>query len=103
AGDHSGQTIPAAARDLDGHARGPGKARRVEALIVYREPPVCVLDHRVPGVYPELPGPVARIVRADHNPAVLLGRLPETLDRHTAPRGRVEGVEHRPLSLRRVV
>src|ERR1044072_1647315 len=89
--------------DADCRPCAAGKSSRVRTLIVYRETLMSIRQHRVPRFHHHVPWTILGLVSPKHDPTVLLGRFFETFNRHAASRTRVEGVQHRPFPIRRVI
>ncbi len=90
-------------RNADCRSGTAGKTGRIHTLIVDRETLMTIRQHRVPRIHDNVPWTIARVVWAQHDPSVFLRRLSKTLNRHAAPRTRVERVQHGPFPIRRVI
>ena len=85
-------------RDHDCDARAARHARRVRALRIDREALVDIRGHRRGRVQAHFPWPVARVVGPGNDVAVFFRRGLIALHTLAAPRARVKGQNHRPLT-----
>src|SRR5439155_24042399 len=97
------QTILTELGKLERHARTAGEAGCIYAVIVNRESLKRIFGHRTPRIRRATPWSITRIVRAGQNPTILCRRLHDTLDGRLPARARIESVENRPFTIRRVI
>src|SRR5439155_24793744 len=80
------------------HPRATRKPGCVDAFLVDRKAVVRVLPERLPRIRRWLRWSIARIIRANHYPAIFLRRFFKPLERNFTARAGIERVKNRPLA-----